>query len=766
MGRVVGHILQRELAHAVKSTTIARMLRCVVIISLFLATACENGRAQKPAPTQPLAAMGNVAEPVADSKPAPPPEPVVELADAPTVDLLKNRHRWHLYADGLVIDFATEGLWKYTQDYSRPFGAVVEHDGRAGRVVKRSATELTFPWHDDKAATLRISLHGAHAKQTIEVRLNGKRVGVVSVGNEWDDKLLEVNAGVLRDGENELDLRARSAGRVGDQKTYGLLSSVEVVTGSVGLSERPRIGLGQAVTVGGVARPALRGYEKMSMWVEIPPTAWLHVATGAEIATNYRVTAQTFDGKPRPLLDTTSPAGEWVDRRVNLADFAGRLIRLDLQTDGGAWAAPRVALEATEPRGRPAPYDNAILLVVDALRSDRLALYGTTRVQTPRTTAEGARAVVFRHNQAASPSSPPSHTSIHTGMIPRVHGVAGDRGQLNANTPMISSVARAAGIATAYYGNNQFGMARSRTAANWTEYHYVQGEGKGGDCSAIVAGVLDFAERQKKAEQRFFISALPFEPHTPYRYHEGITEKYLTGPWESGRVKKSVDARLISPLNEGKFTLTETEDAQFKALYDGEVEHWDGCFGALIDGLAERGLKSSTAIVLTSDHGEGMYEHGRGGHAWGHYAELSDVPFVIFADGLVDAGPANIDTVTGHIDIAPTVLDLLGVDAAPQMQGESVLPIALRGGPWTPRATSGEYGRSYSIRALRHKLIVQYDGTQMLFDLVADPGEQDDLVAKRPFTLRYTRELAGFFLEHRSDWKAPTWGNFANHARP
>ena len=67
-----------------------------------------------------------------------------------------------------------------------------------------------------------------------------------------------------------------------------------------------------------------------------------------------------------------------------------------------------------------------ILLVVDALRSDRLALYGETRVRTPNMTAAGKNAVVYLHNQAASPSSPPSHGSIQTGMIPRVHGVAGD----------------------------------------------------------------------------------------------------------------------------------------------------------------------------------------------------------------------------------------------------------------------------------------------------------------------------------------------------
>src|SRR5262249_42946801 len=145
-------------------------------------------------------------------------------------------------------------------------------------------------------------------------------------------------------------------------------------------------------------------------------------------------------------------------------------------------SAARVALERAGDRARPAPYKNAILIVVDALRSDRLTVYGKTRVATPRTTAEAKkRGVVFLYNQAASCSSPPSHSSIQTGMIPRVHGVVGDSAQLTAGTPTISTQLGEAGLATGYYGNNPFGMGRLEKPGKWTEFHQPGKEGKSTD---------------------------------------------------------------------------------------------------------------------------------------------------------------------------------------------------------------------------------------------------------------------------------------------
>jgi arylsulfatase A-like enzyme len=326
---------------------------------------------------------------------------------------------------------------------------------------------------------------------------------------------------------------------------------------------------------------------------------------------------------------------------------------------------------------------------------------------------------------------------------------------------MISTQLDAAGVAAGYYGNNPFGMARLEEPGQWTEFHHPGQEGKGTDCNVLMDEMLGFAEAQARAGKRFFLSSLPYEPHTPYLYHEGITDKYHPGPW-GPPVGKSVDGGLLSSLSSGKVRLTEAQWSQLRGLYDGEVEHMDDCYGRLLDGLASRGLRERTLVVITSDHGEGMFEHGLMGHAFGHYAELANVPLVLIGDGLVENGRV-IETVTGHLDIAPTILDLLGVTPSDRIQGQSLVPMLLRQGPWTPRVVSLEYGRSYALRARGWKYIVDYQQNETVFDLESDPTEQKNLLAQSPMALRYMRDLAGFFLAHRQAWRATTFGALNHH---
>src|SRR5690606_487535 len=172
-----------------------------------------------------------------------------------------------------------------------------------------------------------------------------------------------------------------------------------------------------------------------------------------------------------------------------------------------------------------------------------------------------------------------------------------------------------AGIAAGYYGNNAFGMGRLQKPGRWTEFHQPAQEGLGIDCTALIPEMLKFADAQVKAGKRFFISSLPYEPHVPYRYHAEISDRYFDGPWDKP-VGKTVTGDDLGAISSGKLKLSEKQLAQLVALYDGEVEYFDGCFGTLLDGLKERGLADSTVVVVTSDHGEGMFEHGRMGHAF------------------------------------------------------------------------------------------------------------------------------------------------------
>ncbi len=734
----------------------------------------KTGQRNAPSPAAPSAAP-NAETPAAvgtgaESSGEPGAAPRVALDAEPRIDLLYNRFFFHLVDEGLLIPIASEGLRKYTQEYIKPWGEVVTVDGRPGRVLERDRATLRVPWDGDGQAFVRARMNGVASGQSLIVEINGKRAGVAKVDDGWQIVTVPVKAGLLHAGENSMLVRATKRGTAAGKRTYGLFHSLEIVSGDATETERfPALSPAKRVEAGGSERAALAGFRKLFDFVEIPPQAWLEVQTGAVQGTpHFLITATTVDGKTRTLVDATADEPGWTPHLVSLAELANRLVRLELSIEGdpdsGAWGEPSIRLAAAPERERPAPYQNAILLVVDAMRADRLKLYADTRVETPRITKEGeARGVVFLRNQGASPSSPPAHASIQTGMTPRRHGVAGDKSQLTPGTPMLSTQLRDAGISAGYYGNNSFGMGRLKKPGRWTAYHEPNREGKGIDCGPLMEGMLDFAKTESEAGHRFVVSSLPYETHVPYRFHEGISDKYYPGPWKPP-VGKSVGGEFLGAIVGGKVHMSDSDWKQLKALYDGEVEHFDGCFGQLLDGLDKLGLRQKTAVLLASDHGEGMFEHGRMGHAFGHYAELANVPLVLFADGLVDKG-IGIDTVTSQLDIVPTILDLLGVKADERVQGRSLLPLILRKGPWTPRVVPLEYGRSYALRARRWKYIVDYHGNESLFDLENDPTEQKELGDSQPMALRYMRELAGFYLAHRKDWRMSTWGPLNNHGR-
>jgi arylsulfatase A-like enzyme len=451
------------------------------------------------------------------------------------------------------------------------------------------------------------------------------------------------------------------------------------------------------------------------------------------------------------------------ERRLSLAEFAGKLVALELAIHDGAadaaWIAPRILLPKVAVSPKTRPIHNTILLVADALRADKLPMFANSRVRAPNIakTAE-AMGISFTTTQAASPSSPPSHATIQSGCMPRKSGILGDKSKLNPGTPMVSALLAKAGVATDFVGDASFAMKRLLPASTWNEFHQPNAEGKGGDCSAVIKQILAFADKQ--GDKRFFVSAVAFEAHTPYIYHEGTTEHYYSGPLDPA-IGKSPDGVILTAIVGRKLTMTPERWGQLKGLYDGEVEHLDGCFGALTEGLQSRGLADSTDIILLADHGEGFLEHGSMGHAYGQYAELTHVPLTFFLPGVGHG--QKIDTVVGHIDVVPTILDRMGIGADPRLQGESLLPMMSRQGPWMPRVMPSEYGRSYSLRARDLHYVVDYGGNESLFAVATDPDEKTDVKDRRPLALRYFRDLAGIYLAHRAQWSTAAWGTLNNH---
>jgi arylsulfatase A-like enzyme len=726
----------------------SRVLICFAVLAVSLGGGCQRASLPKAAQAAPssAASAGAATSPRLDES-------------GPHVDLLANRALWHLYQHGLVIPVASEGFRKYTQEYTSPWRGVTKLQDRAGRVLGTTTSSLRFPWDGDVgAATIVVRMNGS-AGQRLSLRLNGKPLKTVPVADGWQRLAISVPAGVLHAGENDLVIAVAKKG--------ALFHSLEVI---VGVAPEPGdawppLSPVMAASVAGQEKTALARFRRYAMLLEIPRQSFLVLETAAaQTAAHLRVSARPEGQPPQILLDETQQPGQWQPHTLSLAALAGKLVALEFAVvDGGdaLWAAPRILLAAAPSLPRPKPVRNLVLLIGDAMRADSLALYGQTKVLTPRITEAGRKnGVVFLNTEAASPSSPPSHASIQSGTLPRVNGILGDKAKLNPGTPMVSAVLGADNIATGYYGDNSFAMGRLKAASKWTAYHQPSQEGKGGGCPTLIKLMLGFADDQIKSGRRFFLSSIAFEPHTPYIYHPGITEHYVKGEFDSA-IGKSPDGVILTAIVRGTLQMTPARWQQLRGLYDGEVEFFDQCFGTLVDGLATRGLRDDTAVIVLADHGEGFFEHGSLGHAYGHWFEVTQVPLVLWVPGLTDK-EITVDTTVSHVDVAPTILDLMGLPPEPRMQGQSLVPMALRQGPWTPRVIPAEYGRSYSLRAANLRYIVDYGGKEMLYDTAADPIEKTDVKDQRPMALRYLRDCAGFYLAHRARWHTASWGTLNN----
>jgi len=270
----------------------------------------------------------------------------------------------------------------------------------------------------------------------------------------------------------------------------------------------------------------------------------------------------------------------------------------------------------------------------------------------------------------------------------------------------------------------------------------------------------DFLE--KNAGQRFFLYLVPVEPHVPYRYYEGVTERFDAPEPYTGRYAKSVSGGDLGAIRGGR-AVSPRDRARIAALYRGEVVRADECFGALLAMLEARGHGGDTAVVVLSDHGDELFDRGGVGHAHSVHQEVVDVPFLV---GLpADRGLQGVVRWegAGSIDLAPTVLDLLGIprprseDAL--LQGQSLVPLLVDATAGLPGAHVANHGIVKKGLALsRYKLIVDWEGKELLYDRGADPKETTDVLAQLPHVARLLRDVMGFWWRDERRWRGE-WGN-------
>ncbi len=448
------------------------------------------------------------------------------------------------------------------------------------------------------------------------------------------------------------------------------------------------------------------------------------------------------DDAGETVLDERAAPGAgaaWRDREVDLGRWAGETVVLELSTavrgsgPVAAWSAPEVVSAGRDDgpgeAGAPDGGWNLLFVSLDTLRADRLGSYGHDRPTSPSLDALAARGVRFATAVAQAPWTRPSHRSMFTGLYPVSNG--------GLESPLLAEALWRAGYrTTAITGGGQiaprFGFDRG-----FESYRIDRWEEE-------PERVLRAFEANRGRRQHVFLHT--YRVHDPYRgtaFVEGMPR---------GRIGETFGEHDWRALDK---ELTPEEQRYVAALYDSGIVELDRAMGEVIDGLEERGFLERTIVVVTSDHGEQLWEHGGWRHGQNLYDEQILVPLLLYLPpGLarelgVEPGTV-IERQVELVDLYPTLLDLVGVERSHPVQGRSLLPL-LTGGEIVPREAFAENTNIKAwerkmFRSERFKLIksIPRGGARArgaeegfeLYDLRRDPGELTDVSTRHADVVR------------------------------
>ena len=212
----------------------------------------------------------------------------------------------------------------------------------------------------------------------------------------------------------------------------------------------------------------------------------------------------------------------------------------------------------------------------------------------------------------------------------------------------------------------------------------------------------------------------------------------------------------------GKLKINDNDKKYLEALHDAEISQSDAAFAGFVADLKKMGLYDKSAVIVVSDHGDQFYEHGSVGHGDTVYQELVHVPLIIRAPGLLPPGVV-VDADVEIADVYATMLALAGITPGANVQGTSLVPLALDELSGSPRAAltvDGQVARG--LKEQRYRLVHYGPGRIELYDELEDRREQKNVAAERPIALRQMRGVLGLLYGYETKWSKSRWGTAAN----
>ena len=389
------------------------------------------------------------------------------------------------------------------------------------------------------------------------------------------------------------------------------------------------------------------------------------------------------------------------------------------ETGAPASAAPKVP---------PGPPPNVVVILVDALRADRLGAHGYPKPTSPAIDALAAAGVDFRAAFSPATWTKPSIASLFTGLHPTEHGLMHlgetepDKVTAEAlprRLPVVAAAFRQGGWATVGVVNQVHLQERLGFARGFDDYLWRRGK------NAFELNRL-FTDWLAKADpaRPFFAYVHYLDAHWPYDERLAQEPPDRFGPIDfENRPPRGL--KFVAEWAEK--TMTPRDLAALSARYDHEIAYVDRAIGELVAALEANGRAENTIVVVTSDHGEGFFEHGMLKHSYAPYEEVARVPMIVRLPARYGVAPGPRSTVASVVDLAPTLLELAGLPPLEGASGESLWPV-IRGEEDPERAVIVQSEEAWALRTATDKLIVRPDRLEH-YDLTKDPGEKTNLAA-------------------------------------
>jgi arylsulfatase A-like enzyme len=411
---------------------------------------------------------------------------------------------------------------------------------------------------------------------------------------------------------------------------------------------------------------------------------------------------------------------------------------------------PRPALPTGARRAPPDPRPNLLVYVIDTLRADRLGCYGYPRPTSPEIDRFARAATLFREGRAQSSWTRPAMATLLTGLLPIAHRAEDSTDRLPDEVETLAERLGAAGYATAMVTTNGNVVSRFGFRQGFETFHYLPERRRADEVHVQSGRVNDVVFRwlaSRPQDRPFFLVVHTCDPHDPYTPDKSWQRKLAPD------VEDLSIGHVRTMLRRGRLSGAEAPRLApaIGRLYDAEIAANDASFGALLRRIAALGIAGSTAVVLTSDHGEELFEHGSWTHGRTLYEEQLRIPFVVrFPGGLgagrVLPGPAE------QIDLAPTLLELAGLPRPASLPGRSLVADLDGPGPGPSRPSLAflihHEDRAASIVASEWKLIrldrresVLARPPAELYSLGSDPAERHSRILDRVVHRRWLEGL-------------------------